>query len=131
MKNHKDVNIFIVDDNLFCLNLYQTNLANHGFEKVSTFDNSIECLQQLHHQPDIVFVDHDMQPINGLELMKQIKHEHANTLVVFVSAQRHVKNAIAALQQGADEYIVKDGTETTKMLETIHQFFAINPYHIN
>ena len=73
MKNQKDISIFIVDDNPFCLDLYQTYLYNKGFDKIATFTNSEDCLAQLHLVPDVVFVDHDMQPTNGLDLMKKVK----------------------------------------------------------
>jgi len=126
MKNQEDIKVFIVDDNPFCLDLYQTYLYNQGYKHVSTFSNSEDCLAKLSHQPDIVFVDHDMQPINGLELMKKIKAELPAVVVVFVSAQRHIKKAIHIIQQGADDYIVKDGNETNQILHSINQYFVNN-----
>jgi polysaccharide export outer membrane protein len=127
MKQPKDINIFIVDDNPFCLHLYETQLQNNGFEQITIFSDAEACLTEATTQPDVVFVDHDMSPMNGIELMKAMKIISPQTMVVFVSAQRHVKKAIEALRNGANEYIVKDGSETTQMLQTVHQLvYKIN-----
>lgn len=119
------VNIFLVDDDLFSLNIYRQGLENLGYNKVSLFLNGTICLSNLNQKPDIIFLDHNMDDLTGFEVLKKIKRYDPNVLVVIVSAQENMKIAVDALKYGAFDYIIKGDNEIEKMQNVIERMESI------
>lgn len=115
METNNAFKIFLVDDDAFCLNVFQQHLNNIGHSDVSTFDSGSACLNELTRQPDIIFLDHGMDIITGLEVLKKIKRFNPDIYVVFISGQENIETAVSALKFGAFDYIVKGD----KMLDGI------------
>lgn len=111
----KSAKIFIVDDDLFTLNLYRQTIENLGFENISLFLNGTICLNSLNQKPTLIFLDHNMDDLTGFEVLKKIKRYDPNIYVVIVSAQENMNIAIDALKYGAFDYIIKDDTVEDKM----------------
>lgn len=119
------VSIFLVDDDLFSLNIYRQGLENLGYQKVSLFLNGTICLNNLNQKPDIIFLDHNMDDLTGFEVLKKIKRYDPNVFVVIVSAQENMKIAIDALKYGAFDYIIKGDNEIEKMQNVIERMESI------
>lgn len=111
--------IFLVDDNLFSLNLYQKALETTGYTDLSLFINGTACLNNLSKKPDVIFLDHNMEDLTGFEVLKKIKRFDPNIYVVIVSAQESMTTAVDALKYGAFDYIIKDENELTKMKQVL------------
>ncbi len=132
MEIYKKYKIFIVDDNIFSLGMYERNLINLGYEDITTFSSGVEMLLKLVEGPDIIFLDHQMHPINGLEVLKLIKRFDPHIYVVMVSGQENLSIAIESLHHGAFDYIIKDDNENDKMkdvivrIQTIHYLLLKN-----
>lgn len=99
--------IFLVDDDVFCLNLYQQFLIKLGYENISCFTGGVDCLKNIDQHPDIVFLDYNMEDMSGLEVLKKIKEKNKEIIVVFISGQEDVDVAVQVLHNGAFDYIVK------------------------
>lgn len=119
------VNIFLVDDDLFSLNIYRQGLENLGYQKVLLFLNGTICLNNLNKKPDIIFLDHNMDDLTGFEVLKKIKRVDPNVFVVIVSAQENMKIAVDALKYGAFDYIIKGDNEIEKMQNVIERMESI------
>lgn len=115
----KDIKIFLVDDDLFSLNIYRQGLENLGYENISLFLNGSTCLNSLHSKPDIIFLDYNMHGLTGFEVLKKIKRYDSNVFVNIVSAQENMKVAVDALKYGAFDYIIKGDDEIEKMNNVI------------
>lgn len=115
----KDIKIFLVDDDLFSLNIYRQGLENLGYENISLFLNGPTCLNSLHIKPDIIFLDYNMDGLTGFEVLKKIKRYDSNVFVNIVSAQENMKVAVDALKYGAFDYIIKGDDEIEKMNNVI------------
>lgn len=109
--------LFIVDDDKFCRMLYHQHLLNLGFNNVYVFDNGEDCMANLHLNPDIIMVDYDMEPFDGLELIRKIREANPNIYLLLVSGQKDIKVALDALKSGAFDYIIK-GEEDLTMIST-------------
>ena len=118
-------NFFLVDDDIFCANLYEQYLKNLNYENITYFSNGIECLNNLYLQPDIIFLDHNMEDMTGFEVLKKIKRINPNIYVVMISAQENVKTAVDALKYGAFDYIVKDDKVYEKMTLIISNIIKV------
>lgn len=113
--------IFLVDDDVFSLSLTEHRLKNLGFKDVNIFENGTECLDSLVNNPDIVFLDHNMDGLSGFEVLKKIKRYNPNIYVVMLSAQENIKTAVDALKYGAFDYIIKGDQESENMINVINK----------
>lgn len=105
----KDIQqIFVVDDDAFHLEIMKQLLGGAGLSQVSTFNSGIDCLDHIHQNPEVVFLDHHMDVYNGFETLRKIKRYNPNIFVVMVSAQEDIDMAVATLKHGAFDYIRKD-----------------------
>ncbi len=100
--------IFIVDDDRFHLELMNQILTSEGYVDISMFESGVECLNQIHQNPDIIFLDHQMDVYSGYETLRKIKRYNPEIFVVMVSAQEEIKTAVDTLKHGAFDYFQKD-----------------------
>ena len=115
MENSNQFKFFIVDDDIFCANLYEHYLLNLNYTDITYYDNGNDCLNNLDQKPDIIFLDHNMEDITGFEVLKKIKRQNPNIYVIMISGQKNIKTAVDALKYGAFDYIIKDNSVCEKM----------------
>jgi two-component system, NtrC family, response regulator AtoC len=106
--NDKGFRILIVDDEPNIRSGLAKGLACVA-DEVGTAKDGTEALalfRQDHH--DLVITDLKMPgPASGLDLVKQIKHESPETLVLVITAHGSVETAVEAMRHGAHDYISK------------------------
>lgn len=117
--NLQQKKIFIVDDDKLASELYKWNLNQKGYNNTSVFNDGITALKYLVEDPAIVFLDYQMDTLNGFELLTKIKRFNPNILVVMISGQDDMKVAINSLKYGAFDYIIKDENELSKIDEVM------------
>jgi DNA-binding NtrC family response regulator len=100
-------NVFIVDDDDFWTELLKGTLNDMGVMSVKTFSTAIDCLKNLHKGPELIFLDYQMDDLNGLELLKQIKRNHYDARVIFCTAHENLALACSAIRFGSMDYILK------------------------
>ncbi len=106
--NELTKNVFLVDDDIFQLEIMKQILSSAGIENMQAFESGLSCLEQIHQNPDIIFLDHQMDEYSGYETLRKIKRYNPNIFVVMVSAQEEIKTAVDSLKHGAFDYIQKD-----------------------
>lgn len=93
-----------------------------GFEIVETVHNGRDALEAVQrHQPDVIVTDIRMPECNGLELLHRVREEKQDIDVVIISGYRQFEYAHTALQDGAEDYLLKPikKAELTAVLERI------------
>jgi DNA-binding NtrC family response regulator len=125
MENQNEFNFFIVDDDVFCSSLYEQHLRNMGCTNITHFSNGVDCLNNLHLNPDIIFLDHNMNDLTGFEVLKKIKRINPGIYVVMISGQEDIKTAVDALKYGAFDYLIKDEQVSNKMEILISKIIKI------
>lgn len=116
---------FIVDDDVFCANVYEQYLTTLDYKDITAYSNGTECLNNLHLNPDIIFLDHNMEDITGFEVLKKIKRYNPNIYVVMISSQENMKTAIDALKYGAFDYVIKGIDVCEKIGEVINKIIRV------
>ncbi len=111
MKNRKDLKVFVVDDSPMCRFLYKRHLMNIGFSNVLMFESGIECLRNIHLMPDIILLDFDAPPMNGLDVLKEVKALYPHIHLLMISSQRDIHVVIDAIRFGVSGYIMKDDNQ--------------------
>ena len=101
--------ILIVDDEADIRELVAGILEDEGYG-TRTARDSDEALNAINsRRPSMVFLDIWLQgsKMDGLQLLSAIKGEHAELPVVMISGHGNIETAVAAIKQGAYDFIEK------------------------
>jgi two-component system nitrogen regulation response regulator NtrX len=101
--------ILIVDDEADIRELVAGILQDEGYN-TRTAANSDEALNAIRtRRPNLVFLDIWLQgsKLDGLQLLDTIKQEYPNLPAVMISGHGNIETAVAAIKQGAYDYIEK------------------------
>ncbi|MEE9225937.1 MAG: response regulator, partial [Bacteroidota bacterium] len=99
--------ILVVDDEKIIRESLSFILGKEGYD-VSEAANGVEALNQLKQKPvDIVLTDLEMPQMKGIELLERVTRQFPETFVMIITAYGSLETAIAALRNGAFDYILK------------------------
>jgi two-component system chemotaxis response regulator CheY len=114
----KNMKIMIVDDYSTMLRILRNLLRQLEFTNVEEATNGGDALQKLREGSyNLIISDWNMQPMTGLELLKEVRADAKLKHIPFimVTAESKTDNVIAAKQAGVSNYIVKPfNAETLK-----------------
>lgn len=116
-------NVLVVEDNRKMAQSLAAQIRTLG-HTVGIAYGSRMALQQLSEViPDVIFMDINMPGIDGVEVLRFLRRDPktARVPVIIVSAEEQDKTKQAALEAGANYYIVKPPTleEIGKALEQV------------
>jgi len=115
------IKILIIDDSEDDRLLYRRALHKSP-HMVYTISEASEGATGLKHideeQPTCVLLDYSLPGHNGIEVLKQIRSQHPFIPVVMLTGQGNENIAVAAMQQGAQNYISKSNI-TPETLEHV------------
>ncbi len=114
MKTTTDIKIFLVNSNLFYLNIYEQSFKKLGYNNVTIFLNGTDCINELVQKPDIIFMDDTLIDMTGSDLLKQVKSINPNIYVVLGIDAVEIKTAVNTLNYGVFDYIIKGEDEMAK-----------------
>ena len=124
-KNHDSPRILIVDDDPGQRSLLNTFLRSQGFETV-TADSGQQALETLRTGKfDMMISDVRMPGLSGLETLRLARKEHATLPVLLVTAFTDVRDAVAAMRDGAVNYLAKP-IDLDELLASIRQATGIS-----
>ncbi|HEY7317027.1 MAG TPA: response regulator [Candidatus Binatia bacterium] len=113
------ISILAVDDEQNLLELLMTVLGKRGF-KVKTALNGIEALKLLDQESfELALLDLKMGPVNGVQLLKEIKGRHPITKVIMMTAYPTNETRAEASVNGASAYLTKP-VDIQKLVDTIN-----------
>jgi len=81
--------------------------------EASDGQEAARCVEKL--QPDLVLMDLSMPRRNGLEALREIKKRHSDIRIVVLTVHNTEEYILAALEAGADGYVLKDATNAEMM----------------
>lgn len=97
----------VVDDEKNILNTIGICLESIGIE-ATLCAKPQEVLQLLQQQTfDIAFIDLKMTPMDGIEILSEIKKYSPSTTVIIMTAHGSIDTAVVAIKKGAYDYLQK------------------------
>src|ERR1700731_2877754 len=101
--------ILIVDDEADIRDLVAGILDDEGFTTRTARDSDSALAEIANRRPHLVFLDIWLQgsKLDGLQLLEQIKRDHADLPIVMISGHGNIETAVAALNRGAYDFIEK------------------------
>ena len=99
--------LLLVEDSPAILRLYHEVLKRLDIE-LRDADSGTRALAELGESiPDVVLLDLELPDMNGADILRAIRQRGLPTAVVVVTAHGSVNTAVAAMRQGAYDFIVK------------------------
>ncbi len=99
--------VLVVDDDRTGRETLAEYIAEAGY-KVRSAATGVEALEILRQEEiDIVLTDLKMPGMDGLELLRRAKHIRPDVFVILITAFATVDTAVAAMKDGAYDYIMK------------------------
>ncbi|MGV3638517.1 MAG: response regulator [Flavobacteriales bacterium] len=132
MGPNEQLNIHLVDDDVFSAVMYGKHLKGLGYEQVTLLHDGVTCIDGLSNEPDVIFLDHEMAPWNGVKTLRRIKRHSSDTIVVLLSGQEKLNVAVDALKYGAFDYVIKgpgDLERIADVMKRIHQLRTMMKEH--
>jgi len=120
--------ILIVDDYRTMLKIIRNLLKQLGFTNVEEATDGSEALGKLREgEFDLVISDWNMEPMTGLQLLKEVRADDRLRAVPFIiiTAESKIENVVAAKEAGVSNYIVKPfnaGTLKSKLTSVLGPF---------
>src|ERR1700741_1715668 len=101
--------ILIVDDEVDIRELVSGILQDEGYLTRTARDSDDALNSVTTRRPNLVFLDIWLQGsrLDGLQLLETIKQQHPDLPVVMISGHGNIEIAVAAIKQGAYDFIEK------------------------
>ncbi|PKO59133.1 MAG: sigma-54-dependent Fis family transcriptional regulator [Betaproteobacteria bacterium HGW-Betaproteobacteria-19] len=120
------LNILVVEDDAALRDAvcFTLEMAGHG---VTGVDGGPSALAELERQSfNLVVSDLRMQPMDGLQLLGEIRARLPQLPVLLMTAYGDVDKAVAAMRGGACDFLMKP-FETDVLLENVRRYAAVQP----
>lgn len=108
MNSSTSLSILVVDDEPDMLEIISEVLLDQ--HKVTTAANGAEAWKKISRSPrefDLVITDVNMPILDGVALLKRIKHDLPNIGVIMVSGVADAETAAQSIRKGAYNYLSK------------------------
>lgn len=101
--------ILLVDDQALMLEGLRSLLTVKGFEVAGMAQSGAEALLKYEMtKPDLVLMDIQMRELDGIETTRLMKQKYPEAKIVMLTGIETDNNLIAAIQAGAEGYLLKD-----------------------
>ncbi len=99
--------VLVVDDDKYLLEVFKISLEVLDFE-IDAISDSGKALSLVSEKDyDLVFLDLKMQPIDGMQILKEIKKLKPETTVIIISGNSGLDDALKAVDLGAYHILQK------------------------
>ncbi|MBM3486854.1 MAG: response regulator transcription factor [Alphaproteobacteria bacterium] len=98
--------ILVIEDEGQLQRLLQTSLEAHGYRAVVVGSGREALLRITASFPDVVLLDLGLPDMDGVELVTRVR-QWSDTPILIVSSRDREEDKIAALDQGANDYVTK------------------------
>lgn len=98
--------ILVVEDDIPVRNLIITTLKTHDYKYLTAVNGENAVMEASSHNPDIILLDLGLPDMDGIEVIRRIR-SWSNVPIIVISARSEDNDKIAALDQGADDYLTK------------------------
>ena len=115
----RPIHIFIVENNKIFVQLLDYIFSKNILYRFLDFRSGEDCLRSLHLNPEVIVIDFRLKGMNGFETLQEVKEQHPESYVIMLIGESDGKLPSEFINAGADDYVLKDGTEIQKIIEKV------------
>lgn len=101
-----ELNILVIEDDKTIQNFMRITLKTKGYKCTIAEDGLTGISLYYANRPELILLDLGLPDMDGMEVLEQIRQE-SDVPVIIVSARGQEKEKVAALDAGADDYVMK------------------------
>src|SRR3982751_689701 len=102
-----ETRILLVDDDPIILDALSRFLRREGYT-VETAADGAQAIEMLAAAPfALVLTDVNMPRANGLEVLRAVRQNHPDVVVIVITGYGTIENAVEAIKMGACDYLTK------------------------
>jgi PAS domain S-box-containing protein len=107
--NESKQKILLVDDDMFVREMLSVVLDDKGYA-VKDAEDGKAALEKYAADPsiDLIITDMNMPEMDGLQLIRELRGKAFNVPIIVLSSNKEIDMVLAALNGGADDYLIKD-----------------------
>ena len=125
---NKIIRVLVIDDSSDDRELYRRTLQMNSdthYNVIEAEDGGSGLVQIEDHTPDCILLDYSLPGHDGIEVLKRIHARHPHIPVVMLTGQGNETVAVAAMREGAQNYISKSSITP----DTIHRVVEVAIEH--
>jgi DNA-binding response OmpR family regulator len=101
------MHILIVEDDVSLTRQITAALMPAGHDAVVIHDGEAALHHAAESQFDLIVIDIGLPRMDGFELLRRLRSLHVKSRVLMLTARGEIKDRVAGLQLGADDYLAK------------------------
>lgn len=98
--------ILVIDDELSIRKLLEITLHSNHFSVVEAATGKEGVQKAIHRPPELILLDLGLPDVSGLEVLQELRRWFLNPVII-LSVQSAEQDIVAALDMGANDYLVK------------------------
>jgi len=102
----QEATILLIEDESEIRRFLKTTLPAHGFRLYEARTGQEGLTEAKTRNPDLILLDLGLPDLEGSEIIRQVR-EWTSTPIIVLSARDQEQVKVAALDQGADDYVTK------------------------
>jgi len=118
--------ILLVEDNLELRTIYEQYLRRRGYDIISAVDGEEGLELAEKHHPGLIFLDIMMPKIDGLRLLKILRHDESygctKSKIVLLTNLGDASRVDPKVQKDMDGYVIKAEIELSDLIDIIKSF---------
>jgi two-component system, OmpR family, response regulator MprA len=99
--------ILVVDDDPPLRRMLERTLVAEGYDVVCAADGGAALVAVERSPPDVIVLDVAMPALDGLAVCRRLRSKGLPTPILMLTARDAVRDRVAGLEAGADDYLVK------------------------
>jgi two-component system, OmpR family, KDP operon response regulator KdpE len=98
--------ILVVEDEVHTRRVLRATLAQDGYDVIEAATGQEALTEYFLRRPGVVLLDLGLPDMDGVEVTSQIRQQ-SNVPIIIVSARGEEEDQVAALDEGANDYVIK------------------------
>ena len=99
--------ILVVDDEESLRRVTQLKLQQAGYEASTAADGATALELLVRNPQDLIITDMKMPGMSGIDLLRKVKDDYPEIIVILVTAFGTIESAVEAMRLGAYDYLIK------------------------
>ncbi len=126
MQKNKQLNILIVEDDVFLADLYKTKFTLEGFKVLAAYDGEKGLELAKKSVPDVILLDLVLPKMSGFDVLREIKLDKKvrDVPVILLTNLSQKSDVEKGLKLGADDYLIKAHFMPSEVVEKIKKLVA-------